>query len=313
MARVSASQRNRRPESLEARIYAVYASLPPAEKRLADVLLMRQTDLPNRTAGALAAEARVSRSTAARLFQSLGYASYPSARRQVQADRHWGSPRAESPDASVAASPAATLRGMMEADISNVRATCEAVPAQVLADVTRILADARRIWIMGLRSGYGLAHHAAHYLSLLKDDVRVLPVGGGGLSHDVASFGPGDAVLVTAFRRRPRLLPTILEQARSAGASTVLLTDLSAGRSARAADHVLRCHCRTPAPFNSFAAAVVLLDYLAWSVAAALGDAGSVRFRRIDHLVELLDDVSTPLGRAYEDRPSVGRRSTRSS
>jgi DNA-binding MurR/RpiR family transcriptional regulator len=65
---------------------------------------------------------------------------------------------------------------------------------------------------MGLRSGYGLAHQAAHYLTLMKSDVQVLPAGGASYSHEIASIAKGDVLLVIAFRRRPRLLPTIIRR-----------------------------------------------------------------------------------------------------
>ena len=101
-------------------------------------------------------------------------------------------------------------------------------------------------------------------------------------------------MLVIAFRRRPRLLPVIISEARAAGATTVLITDISAAASAKASNHVLRCRCQSPSPFNSFVAAVTLINYLAWSVATTMGEESLARFRRIDRLVGVLDDVSIP-------------------
>ncbi|WP_046866796.1 MurR/RpiR family transcriptional regulator [Microvirga massiliensis] len=294
MPSVTKARNEHRARSLEARIYAIYSELHPAEKRLADVLLQYQMDLPSYTAGELAEKAGVSKATAARLIRSLGYATYPNAKRQIRADQHWGSPRAGLVDPDQAPSGAVSLSRMVQADIENIRTTAEAVPERVLADVSQAIVSARRLWIMGLRSGYGLAHHAAHYFTLIKDDVRVLPSGGASHSHEIASITEGDVLLAIAFRRRPRVLPTILTEARAAGATTVLITDLSAAASAKASDYVLRCHCQSPMPFNSFAAAVTLINYLAWSVTTLLGEESLARFRKIDRLVGLLDNVSTP-------------------
>ncbi|MFC0410310.1 MurR/RpiR family transcriptional regulator [Roseomonas elaeocarpi] len=280
-------------QSLEARIYAAYEALSPAEKKLATVLLQYQKDLPSYTVGALADKAGVSRATAARLIRALGYATYPDAKRLIRAEQHWGSPLARlgAPGGEI---PGAVLGQMVQADLDNIRSTVEGIPERVLTEVARVIASARRLRIMGLRSGYGLAHHAAHYFSLAMGDVQVLPTGGGSYSHEIASVAEGDVLLVIAFRRRPRLLPTILAEARASGAATVLITDLSATASARVAQHVLRCRCHSPSPFNSFAAAVTLINFLAWSVTTMLGEASRTRLRRIDRLVGLLDDVSTP-------------------
>lgn len=251
-------------------------------------------DLPTYTAGELADKARVSKATAARLIRSLGYTTYPEAKRQIRAERHWGSPQAGLDDPDQAPSGAASLARTVQMDLDNIRTTAESMSEQTLIEISNAIVSARRLWIMGLRSGYGLAHHAAHYFSLIKNDVQVLPSGGASYSHEVASIAPGDVLLVIAFRRRPRLLPAILAEARAAGAMTVLITDISAAASAKAADHVLRCRCQSPSPFNSFAAAVTLINYLAWSVTTLLGDDSLARFRKIDRIVRALDDVSTP-------------------
>ena len=103
-----------------------------------------------------------------------------------------------------------------------------------------------------------------------------------------------DLVISFAFRRRPRKLPLLLTEIRAAGAIAVLVTDISASESAKAADHVVRCRCHSLAPFNSFTAAVTVIDYLSWAVAARLGEASVERFRKIDRMVELIDDVATP-------------------
>lgn len=291
-ARRSSSEQ--KPRSLEARIYAIYSTLSPAEKRLADILLQYQMDLPSYTAGELAEKANVSKSTAARLIRSLGYATYPDAKRMIRTDQHWGSPRAGLADPNSAPSGEVSLSTMVQVDMDNIRTTAESISEKTLAEITRAIVGTRRLWIMGLRSGYGLAHHAAHYFTLLKSDIQVLPAGGASYSHEIASIAKGDVLLVIAFRRRPRLLPTILAEARAAGATTILITDLSAAASAKAADHVIRCRCQSPSPFNSFVAAVTIINYLAWSVATSMGEDSLTRFQKIDRLVGLLDDVSTP-------------------
>lgn len=291
-SRPSAAQK--KPRSLEARIYAIYPDLSPTEKRLADVLLQFQMDLPSYTAGELAQKAQVSKATAARLIRTLGYTSYPDAKRQVRTDQHWGSPRAGLPDPDQAPSGTVSISSTVQMDIDNIRATAESIPAKTLAEVSDAIVGARRLWIMGLRSGYGLAHQAAHYFTVIKSDVQVLPTGNASYSHEVASMAPGDVLLVIAFRRRPRILPTILKEARAAGAKTILISDLSAAASAKAADLVIKCRTQSPSPFHSFAAALTVINYLAWSVTTATGQESLDRFDRIDRLVKSLDDVSTP-------------------
>ncbi|GAA4220468.1 MurR/RpiR family transcriptional regulator [Sagittula marina] len=279
-------------QTLEGRIYRAYPELTRSEQRLADVLLEHQMDLPIYTAAELAARANVSKSTAARLIRALGYRSYPEAKRAIRNEQFWGSPqgglgRAEHPQE-------ASSKRMMEDDLENIRLTLTAIPEARMAEAARDIATARRVWIIGLRSGQGLGLHIGHYLTLIRGDVHMMQFGAGSLSHDVGSLAEGDLLLVIAFRRRPKVLVELLEAARDAGARTLLISDLSAGASARAADITLRCRTQSPAPFNTFTAAVTLINCLAWQVHAMMGDAAIARYRRIDQLVRKLDDVSTP-------------------
>lgn len=280
--------------SLEARIYAAYGSLSPTERRLADVLLQHQMDLPSYTASELAEKAAVSKATAARLIRTLGYETYGAAKRQIRSTQHWGSPLASLTDPDAPPAGTVSLAEMVRMDIENIRTTAESVPQDVLDEAAAAIAKARRLWVLGLRSGYGLAHQAGHYFTLIKPDVEVLPTGGGTYAHDIASISEGDVLLVVAFRRRPRMLPTLLRAAKEFGATTILITDISAAASAKEADLVFRCRCQSPAPFNTFSAGLTLINYLAWATSVALSEVSFKRYQRVDSLVEKLDDVSTP-------------------
>ena len=142
----AASDRRRkktpRQRSLEARIYAVYADLPPSEKRLADVLLLHQRDLPSYTAGELASKANVSKATAARLIRSLGYSTYPEAKRQIRMDQHWGSALAELPGLAAVPADEITLARTVQVDLENIRATAETIPEETLSRLVDALVAA---------------------------------------------------------------------------------------------------------------------------------------------------------------------------
>lgn len=281
-------------KSLEARIYAAYATLSPSERSLADVMLEHQMDLGLYTAGELARKAGVSTATAARLIRTLGYSSYPAAKRQIREAAHWGSPQGGAIDSAPHTAEGPSLATVVQTNIDNIRATADSIPPKALEAICSACIQAERIFVMGMRNGFGLAHYAAHYFGLIKNDVRVLPATGTSMAHEMSGIRAGDLVICFAFRRRPRKLPLLLNELRAGGAVVTLITDISASDSAKAADHVIRCRCHSLAPFNSFTAAATIVDYLSWTVAARLGEASVERFRRIDRFVELFDDVATP-------------------
>jgi DNA-binding MurR/RpiR family transcriptional regulator len=257
-------------------------------------MLEHQMDLALYTAGELARKAGVSTATAARLIRVLGYPSYPAAKRQIRESTHWGSPQGGAIDAAQQSAEAPSLAAVVQTNIDNIRATADGIPPETLEAITAACVAADRVIMVGMRNGFGLAHYAAHYFGLIKSDVRVLPATGTSMAHELSAIRKGDLVICFAFRRRPRKLPLLLTEIRAAGAIAVLVTDISASESAKAADHVVRCRCHSLAPFNSFTAAVTVIDYLSWAVAARLGEASVERFRKIDRMVELIDDVATP-------------------
>ena len=287
-------QNSQPTRSLESRIYAVYAGLSPSERSLADVMLEHQMDLALYTAGELARKAGVSTATAARLIRTLGYSSYPAAKRQIREAIHWGSPQGGAIDTAEHAAEVPTLAAVVQTNIDNIRATADGTPPETLDAICTACVEAERIFVVGMRNGFGLAHYAAHYLGLIKNDVRVLPATGTSMAHELSGIREGDLVICFAFRRRPRKLPLLLNEIRTTGAIAVLITDISAAESAKAADHVIRCRCHSLAAFNSFTAAATMIDYISWTVAARLGELSVERFRRIDRMVELIDDVATP-------------------
>lgn len=279
---------------LDIRILDLFESLTPSEQRLANVVLEHQRDLAGYSATELAALAQVSKATAARLFKRLGYDGFDQARRQARSVRHWGSPlhaldyfvETERLDANPVIH--------VQADLANLSRTFEHLRPEALWQAVDALAEAERVWLIGFRGSYPLAFFARFWLALLKPDVRVLPAGGFSFAEDVIDISPSHVVLAIGFRRRPAILKALLEKARDAGAKIILITDLSASLTSRYADVVLRCHSRAPYLFDSYTAAISLMNYLAAALAQRLGEAGRARLRRIDELHDDLDRFSAP-------------------
>src|SRR5690606_23405438 len=140
--------------------------LSPSERSLADVMLEHQMDLGLYTAGELARKAGVSTATAARLIRTLGYSSYPAAKRQIREASHWGSPQGGAIDKSQDLNGGPSLAVVVQTNVDNIRATADGIPQETLEAICERCIKAERIFIVGMRNGFGLAHYAAHYFSL---------------------------------------------------------------------------------------------------------------------------------------------------
>jgi DNA-binding MurR/RpiR family transcriptional regulator len=279
---------------LDARILDIYDSLTPMERRLADVVLEHQRELASYSATELAVQADVSKATAARLFKRLGYASYKDARHQSRTLRRWGSPLTilENPENLASSQPSFVAH--LQNDIANLTRTFGALRPETIDQVTDMLVGAERIWVIGFRASHELAELAAFWLKHLQYNVSLLPSGWMTFAEVMIDMQPGDALLAIGFRRRPRMFRALLQNARDVGANVILVTDLSASGAARLAHVVLRCHSRPSGVFDSYAAAISLLNYLVAALARREGPTVRTRLQHIEHLHDKLDAFTVP-------------------
>ena len=160
-----------------------------------------------------------------------------------------------------------------------------------------ILAGAQRVIVVGFRNSYAPAFYARELLVQVRPPVILLPVSGQTVSEELSDLGRGDAILAFGFRRRPPVLGRILRIAAAAKARTVLLGDSSLGKAGKVGKAgkpdqiVLRCFSRGARLFDSYVAAMSLVNYLGSGVALALGASAQARLRRIESLHEEFSDL----------------------
>ncbi|MBN9888958.1 MurR/RpiR family transcriptional regulator [Salipiger abyssi] len=255
------------------------------------MFLTYQADMGHLRKEALIRLADVSRSTADRLVRRLGYRNYRELQQSVRNDFSWGAPQV--PEGAVAPN----WSDVIEADRFNITETFSTIdPAEIEALCERV-ASAPKVWVMGLRASVGLAEIATHYLGQVRRGVHGISGDSATWSRDLALLDPGDVLLIFAFRRRPTVLPRLITEARRLGATTVLITDISAGASARVADHALRCSGQSPSPLISFSAAITIVNVLTLGVAQRLGEASRKHMDDVNKLVRSVEAVSSPYQR----------------
>jgi DNA-binding MurR/RpiR family transcriptional regulator len=270
------------------RIRETYDALPLGERKLAELILEMRGDLAAYSATELAARSGVSKATAARLVRRLGYADFHEMRQQARNHYHNGSPLAE---LSNTLGLEATLAQHLAHDVAGLTRTIETIPAGDVQAAVGILAGAQRVIVVGFRNSYAPAFYARELLVQVRPHVILLPVSGQTVSEELSDLGRSDAILAFGFRRRPPVLGRILRISAAAKARTVLLGDSSIGKFGKSAQIVLRCFSRGARLFDSYVAAMSLVNYLGSGVALALGASAQERLRRIESLHNEFSDL----------------------
>ncbi len=278
--------------TINARILQHIDSMTGSERRLADVVMESIETLPHLTAGELAARAQVSNATAARFFQRLGYGSFADFRREVRGRHDWGSPLYQLTGIGQQRMASGDFGLHIAQDLQNLARTAEMLNPDAIAEAVGMLARARTVWVIGFRNSYALATYARGLLVNVKADVRLLPVAGMTLAEDMVSIEQADAVLAIGFRRRPTVLREIMQVAAERSAPIILVTDMTATRTAQIADVALRCQNRGQSLFDSYAAPMSLINYICAAVGASLGKQAVDRLTDIEALHDRLDPMA---------------------
>jgi DNA-binding MurR/RpiR family transcriptional regulator len=290
--RTRKTRHNPPPSALEDRIREKYESLPGSEIAVANVLLNHPGRLATHSATELATDAGASKAAVTRLVQRLGYSSYAAARKEARDAQQWGSPVYLEASAPVGQGRHSAYAAHMAADQQLLARTLSALTEADLDGSVEALAGARRVVVIGFRNSAWLAMYARAQIGLLRPGVELAPLPTETLAEGMVDLGPQDIVLAIGLRRRMPNFAAALRAAHAASARIVLVTDPSGAADLPFANWTLTCHCRGATMFDSYVAAVSVLNFLAAQVAHVLGDAGLQRLKGVEQWHGRLGDLA---------------------
>ncbi|MET0469004.1 MAG: MurR/RpiR family transcriptional regulator [Aeromicrobium sp.] len=270
---------------IDERIAERYAALSPQERRAADVLLAHLDDLAIYRAAELAELAGVSKATMSRLFRHLGFDDFGEVREHLRGLRSQGVP--------VTIEGAPSLVAHLEHEIANLQSAMARLDEDRLDTAATLVAQARRVVVLGLRNSYPVALHLRQQLSQARPGVTLAPQPGQSLSEELLGVESVDAAVVVGFRRRPDNLEELLAILQAAGTPIILLADPTARALASRATVWLECPLTTASAFDSYAAAMSVAAVLADRVLDRVGDAGEDRVTAIDASYRALREIES--------------------
>jgi DNA-binding MurR/RpiR family transcriptional regulator len=277
---------------LAERIQAQYERLSPVERRLADVLLARETELLAYSATELAALAGVSKASTARFFKRLGFADFQAFRQQQRHGAAQSSPLSRLAQQGIRPSP---LQQHLAQDVQALQALESSVSEAAVQQAAKLLADAGRVWVLGYRNGFVAASYARALLTQVRTDVHLLSDGAIEAAELLAEVRAGDVLLAMDFRRRTRRLAHVVAIACETGAALVLLSDARVSKLAARAQALLVCPVQDGAIFDSYVTAISLINYLASATLAQLPRRARTHMAAIEQVHARLADLEPPL------------------
>ena len=279
-------------QRIDQRIDRQYAALSPQEQRAADVVLDRLDDLAVYNASEIAQLSGVSKATVSRLVRRLGYEDFAQVRAQAKILRGLGSPMGA---AAPTEHDADSLTAHLAAEQRNLELMLRSAAADGRLDAAaRLLAEASQVAVIGRRNSYPVALHLRQQLAQIRGRVTLLPVPGQSLGEDVADLGAQDAAVLIGFRRRPQGFSALINALLARAVPLVLIGDTTLEPWSTRVPHFLLAPLDSPSAFDSYAAAMSLVNLLATATLAQHTRQGRTRVSTITTLYDDLDELEEP-------------------
>jgi len=240
------------------------------------------------TANALGRIVGVSESTVVRFAVELGYDGYPAMQKALQemvVNRLTSVQRIEAMGDRLGNQDILSM--VIQSDMDKLRQTAEIVSRRDFDAAVNAVLNARRVFIMGVRSAAPLASFLGYYMGQMLDTVHtVTSSGSSAVFEKIISVDERDAVIAFSFPRYSTSTARGAEYCRSKGARVIGITDSMASPLGRNCDHVLLAKSDMISLVDSLTAPLSIANALIVAIAARREQELEKKFSELESLWE---------------------------
>ena len=264
-----------------------FPRLSKGQKLIAEYILKHYDKAAFMTAAKLGSSVGVSESTVVRFANELGFSGYPKLQKSLQElikNKLTTVQRIELSNDFITQENA--LKGVLKADMENIRATLEKINHKTFEDVVNSLFKAKKIYIIGLRSSSALAEFLAFYLNLILDNVKVVAYGVSDIFEQMLNVSEEDVVIGIGFPRYATRTIEALAFAQSRNADVVAITDSLLSPLAARADYTLIAQSNMASFVDSLVAPLSVINALIIAVGLREKEKISSTFSTLENIWE---------------------------
>ncbi len=268
-------------------IQVKFPRLSKGQKLIAEYILKHYDKAAFMTAAKLGNSVGVSESTVVRFANELGFSGYPKLQKALQElikNKLTTVQRIELSNDFITQENA--LKGVLKADMENIRATLEKINHKTFEDVVNSLFKAKKIYIIGLRSSSALAEFLAFYLNLILDNVKVVAYGVSDIFEQMLNVSEEDVVIGIGFPRYATRTIEALAFAQSRNADVVAITDSLLSPLAARADYTLIAQSNMASFVDSLVAPLSVINALIIAVGLREKEKISSTFTTLENIWE---------------------------
>ncbi|MCM8710666.1 MurR/RpiR family transcriptional regulator [Clostridium sp. SYSU_GA19001] len=240
-----------------------FQRMSKGQKLIAEYILKHYDKAAFMTAAKLGTSVGVSESTVVRFANELGFSGYPKLQKALQElikTRLTTVQRIELSNDLISEETA--LKGVLKSDMENIRSTLEKINHKAFEEVVNSIFNAKKIYIIGLRSSTALAEFLGFYLNLILDNVKVVAYGISDIFEQMINISDNDLLIGIGFPRYAARTIEALNFAQSRGTKVVAITDSLLSPLAAKADYTLIAQSNMASFVDSLVAPMSVINAL---------------------------------------------------
>lgn len=245
------------------------SEMTPSHNRVAQYVLQNKNSIAFDTLDSMAAKIGVSTTTVIRFARLLGFDGFSAMQHSIQngLQEHLKLPNRLNQSLGKIDREQLLLDSFKN-DISNINTTLQSVSAEAVYQAVDLISTAKSVYILGSRASFALAHYMYTRLSQIQNNTALVQATGEMYAEEILKMTPDDVCLVYLFPRYTAVTITLLKALRKKKVPVILITDPENAFAEQYAGVVLHCQVNGASFKNSFAAPIVLTNYLSASVAS---------------------------------------------
>ena len=263
-------------------------SFSKGQRRIAAYITESYDKAAFMTASRLGKVVGVSESTVVRFAMDLGFDGYPGMQKAMQemvVNRLTASQRIEVANDRIGDQDVVSM--VLQSDADKLRQTGETVDRGEFQAAVNAILNAKRVYILGVRSAATLAGFLGYYLNYMFRDVHVVTASGASeMFEKIVGVGPEDVVIAFSFPRYSTTTAKGAQCCRSTGATVIGMTDSRLSPLGQNCDHVLLVKSDMVSLVDSLVAPLSVTNALIVAIAARREKELSKTFDNLEHIWE---------------------------
>lgn len=261
------------------------------QKLIANYILQSYDKAAFMTANRLGKTVGVSESTVVRFAVELGFDGYPSMQRTLQElvrNKLTSVQRIEVANDRIGNQDVVST--VLQADIDTLRKTSETLDRREMNESVELILQAKRIYIIGVRSSTAIADFLNFYFRNIFENVSLVSsTSTSEMFEQMLRVGKGDVVIGISLPRYSSRTVKTMQYAKDCGAATIAITDKPDAPAGKLADHVLVAKSDMVSIVDSLVAPMSVVNALIVAVSRRREEQVSTTFKNLERLWDEYD------------------------